>query len=59
MPWIALPFGDSRIAALKTQHSISGIPCLVVLKPDGSVVSANGRGDVTQKGAGAFDAWVA
>jgi len=46
MPWVALPFGDARIAALKTEHKVSGIPALVVLKPDGTVLNSNGRGDV-------------
>lgn len=59
MPWIAIPFGDARINALKTKHNVSGIPCLVVLKPDGTVLSENARGDVTTHGAKAYDNWVA
>jgi nucleoredoxin len=59
MPWVALPFGDTRIGQLKQQHNVTGIPCLVVLKKDGSVLVANGRGDVTSSGVKAFENWVA
>ena len=57
MPWKAVPFGDPRKGTLGQKHGVSGIPCLVVIKPDGTVVSKNARGDVQSKGAAAVDEW--
>lgn len=33
MPWLAIPFGDSRIANLKKAAQIQGIPTLIFLEP--------------------------
>jgi nucleoredoxin len=49
MPWIAIPFGDSKIKDAKTAFNVSGIPYLVILKNDGAIISTNGRGDVTKE----------
>lgn len=46
MPWLAVPHGDPRVAACKSKFGVSGIPMLVVLKGDGTVVVQNGRTDV-------------
>merc|ERR1719240_887739 len=59
MDFCQMQFGDAKIQALKQQFGISGIPALVVLKKDGSVVNKNGRGDVQNGGASAFDTWMA
>ena len=58
MPWKAIPFGDPIIAQLKQKFQVSGIPCLVVCKPDGTLITKDGRGDVTHKGAAACKEWV-
>eukprot|EP00927_Polykrikos_kofoidii_P049878 TRINITY_DN43889_c0_g1_i1.p1 TRINITY_DN43889_c0_g1~~TRINITY_DN43889_c0_g1_i1.p1 ORF type:complete len:391 (-),score=60.99 TRINITY_DN43889_c0_g1_i1:189-1265(-) len=52
MPWAALPFSDrSRQSALSTKFSVQGIPSLVVLRgADGSIASANARGEVQSTG---------
>ena len=42
MPWPSLPFGGTRAAMLASCFGIEGIPTLVLLRPDGSVVSADG-----------------
>ena len=57
MPWKSIPFGDARKGTLGQKHSVSGIPCLVIIKPDGTVISANARNDVQSKGPAAIAAW--
>ena len=45
MPWACLPFSNRAAkASLSEKYSVSGIPMLVVCKPDGGVVVPNGRG---------------
>jgi len=38
MPWLALPKGDSRLATLAKQFEVKGVPRLIVIKADGTVV---------------------
>lgn len=57
MPWLAVPFGDARVAKLKTRYGIRGIPTLVIVGSDGQTLTADGRADVMAKGAAAFDGW--
>ncbi len=57
MPWVAMPFGDKRVEALKKKFSVSGIPKLVVIDDTGKTLSADARGEVSAKGAAAFDSW--
>ena len=43
MPWKALPFSDrDRKAALSKKFKVQGIPNLVILNPDGSILNAKG-----------------
>ena len=58
MPWIAITFGSQEIKDLKTKYQVSGIPKLVVVNPDGSLVSADARNDVTKLGKEAWSSWV-
>ena len=57
MPWLAVPFGDKPIDALKRKFGISGIPALVIVDAGGKTLSATARGEVMKLGARAFDAW--
>jgi len=43
MPWLALPFGDPANKTLAKHFDVKGIPCLVILGPDGKTVSKHGR----------------
>uniref|UniRef100_A0A7N1A4B1 protein-disulfide reductase n=1 Tax=Kalanchoe fedtschenkoi TaxID=63787 RepID=A0A7N1A4B1_KALFE len=43
MPWLALPFGDPTIKDLTKYFDVRGIPCLVILGPDGKTVTEHGR----------------
>lgn len=47
MPWLAIPFEntDSR-SQLTSLYGIQGIPSLILLNPDGSVITEDGRGEI-------------
>ena len=58
MPWLALPFADRDRKNLVSQRfSVSGIPTLILLKGDGSVLSTNGRGVVQSDTEGSQFPW--
>lgn len=47
MPWLALPFEDrDRKNALSKKFKVKGIPALVILSKDGSVITTDGRSEV-------------
>lgn len=46
MPWLTLPYGDSRISKLNSRFEIEGIPALIIVDPSGNVVTTNGRNGV-------------
>lgn len=43
MPWLALPFGDPNNKNLAKHFDVKGIPCLVILGPDGKTITRQGR----------------
>ncbi|AES74069.1 putative protein-disulfide reductase [Medicago truncatula] len=43
MPWLALPFGDPEIKNLARHFDVQGIPCLVIIGPDGKTITIHGR----------------
>jgi nucleoredoxin len=58
MPWVSIPYGDSRNQSLKTQFKVSGIPLLIVLNKNGTLAHGAARADVTNDGPAAFDKWL-
>eukprot|EP00964_Phaeocystis_antarctica_P142283 scaffold107533_cov63-Phaeocystis_antarctica.AAC.4 len=47
MPWLAIPPGDKRKAALSTRFEVEGIPALVLVDgATGETINAKGRGAV-------------
>ena len=47
MPWLAIPPGDKRKAALSARFEVEGIPTLVLIDgATGETINANGRGAV-------------
>uniref|UniRef100_A0A914DGB7 Thioredoxin domain-containing protein n=1 Tax=Acrobeloides nanus TaxID=290746 RepID=A0A914DGB7_9BILA len=47
--WLYVPFGNDQIQELANKFGVSGIPALIVIKPDGAVINQNGRADVQGK----------
>jgi hypothetical protein len=48
MPWLALPFSKrEQKTALSKLFSINGIPALVTIAPDGTVINKSARGAAT------------
>uniref|UniRef100_A0A7S4GLY1 Thioredoxin domain-containing protein n=1 Tax=Oxyrrhis marina TaxID=2969 RepID=A0A7S4GLY1_OXYMA len=46
MPWIAVPFEDKRCKQWNKQFEVSGIPTVVILDTDNSVINKDGRGTI-------------
>lgn len=47
MPWFTIPYEDNASRSqLTTLFGIQGIPSLILLNPDGSVITEDGRGEV-------------
>ncbi|XP_023931876.1 nucleoredoxin-like protein 2 [Lingula anatina] len=55
--WLALPFGNPLIEELKTKYKVNAVPKLIILKPDGEVVTERGRAEVEEKGVAGFRNW--
>ncbi|KAK1403317.1 putative nucleoredoxin 1 [Heracleum sosnowskyi] len=54
MPWLALPFGDTRKASLSGLFKVHGIPKLVAIGPSGKTVTTEARDLVMLHGAEAY-----
>ncbi|WJX87605.1 protein-disulfide reductase [Trifolium repens] len=54
MPWLALPFGDSRNEFLSRKFKVSAIPMLVAIGPSGQTVTKEARDLVGLYGADAY-----
>merc|ERR1711904_380120 len=58
MPWLALDFADrQRKTQLSGMFGVRGIPALVIVDKDGSVITTNGRGAVSSDPQGAKFPW--
>lgn len=57
MNFAATKFGSTMQREISKKYAARGIPHLVIISPDGRVVSRNGRGDIAGKGNKALDAW--
>ncbi|XP_046441673.1 nucleoredoxin-like protein 2 [Daphnia pulex] len=55
--WLAIPWGTQLAGTLKSKYGVSGIPCLVVVKKDGTIITKDGRSDVHRFGASCFQQW--
>ncbi len=58
MPWLALPHGSKEGEAISGANGIRGIPALVVYDREGNVITQNGRGEISSKGADALQGWL-
>jgi hypothetical protein len=57
MPWLAVKHQSIAANLLVKKMGVRGIPFLVILAPDGSVVTKDGRGDVDSMGGKALLKW--
>jgi hypothetical protein len=58
MPWKALPLSNQIInLQLKTYFSVTTIPALIVLKPNGELLTKSGRNDIEKEGFEAVLSW--
>lgn len=55
--WLALPFGSEAIKNLKEKYNVTGIPTLIIIKKDGTVITEDGDCDIESKGAEAYKEW--
>ena len=56
--WYGVPHGDALTNELAQKFGVSGIPFLVVLKADGSLITKDGRSAVANKGPQAVKDWL-
>ena len=54
--WLAVELNSDLSNTLDQKYGVSGIPTRVGVKPDGTRVTKEGRGDVTNKEA--VEAWM-
>ena len=47
MPWKAFPSGDKRYQDLANLCHVTGIPGIVVMKPDGTIINEEARSELT------------
>ena len=55
--WYGVEHGSDLAQGLKQKFGVSGIPCLVVIKSDGTLITKDGRGAVQGKGPAAVKDW--
>ena len=58
MPWLALVKGDSRVGDLAKKYGVKGVPRLIVLKPDGTVLHENAVKKLSEEGPQAIEEWL-
>lgn len=54
MPWLALPFGDERKAALSKMFKVQGIPVVVAIGQTGRTVTTQARDLIALHGADSY-----
>ena len=58
MPWLAIPFTNEPLRmSLAKQLNIKNPFKLIILSPDGKIITFNGIEDLKSKGSDAFDYW--
>ena len=57
MPWLSVPFGNEHIKKTSAELKVNGIPAFFIYKHDGTLISSEGRKDVTTNGEQALKIW--
>ncbi|KQK93202.1 nucleoredoxin-like protein 1 [Amazona aestiva] len=55
--WLAVPFGDAFGRELELRFSVSEVPTVVVLKPNGEVIVGNAVEEIRSMGPACFQNW--
>ncbi|XP_077492201.1 nucleoredoxin-like protein 2 [Amblyomma americanum] len=56
--WYGLPFDDPLQGEVEERFKVVGVPTLLVMKADGTMVCANGKKVVQERGVQAFRDWL-
>jgi thiol-disulfide isomerase/thioredoxin len=59
MRWPALPWGGSRSAALGQRYGVRYIPTVIIIDGSGATVSLKGYEEIADRGAAAYEGWLA
>ncbi len=55
MPWPAVPWKDARIKSVAKEFKVKGLPQLIVMKRDGTVLNSNAVEMITKEGPMAIE----
>eukprot|EP00330_Aristerostoma_sp_ATCC50986_P012262 CAMPEP_0114590440 /NCGR_PEP_ID=MMETSP0125-20121206/12703_1 /TAXON_ID=485358 ORGANISM="Aristerostoma sp., Strain ATCC 50986" /NCGR_SAMPLE_ID=MMETSP0125 /ASSEMBLY_ACC=CAM_ASM_000245 /LENGTH=168 /DNA_ID=CAMNT_0001787959 /DNA_START=302 /DNA_END=808 /DNA_ORIENTATION=+ len=58
MPWLAVPFGDSRVSTLKSKFGLQGIPFLVQVDCEENLLNDECRDEVLANKGNVLDDWI-
>lgn len=58
MPWLAYPKGDARLRGIIQKYEVKGVPRLIIVKADGTLVDANAVKKITEEGPAAFEEYL-
>lgn len=58
-PWVALPYGEREVKnTLSKKYKVEGIPCFVILGPDGKLITKDGSEAVRKDPTGIKFPWI-
>ncbi|KFP30805.1 Nucleoredoxin-like 1, partial [Colius striatus] len=55
--WLALPFGDAFTRELELRFAVAEVPAVVVLKPNGELITSNAVEQIRRLGPSCFQSW--
>lgn len=58
MPWLAMPYDKAKYQAVSSKYNVAGIPTLVLLNSDGTIINTNARQMVALDPTGDGFPWV-
>lgn len=58
MPWLAMENQSDAAKAASTNLQVQYIPYLVILDPEGNIITKDGVSDIRSKGVNAFTDWI-
>mmetsp|Transcript_41752 Transcript_41752/g.48085 ORF Transcript_41752/g.48085 Transcript_41752/m.48085 type:complete len:145 (-) Transcript_41752:255-689(-) len=59
MPWCTIPFSEKeRMNRIKQQCGVVGIPMVVIIKRNGTILTKGGRADILKEGPNSLKKWL-